>query len=78
MERLKRLTKPLIALFLVIVFAWIVFITRYQYLPASGPARGVTLYERVDRWTGEREFKLVGEDKYGKRVNTKWEKIEKD
>ncbi len=77
MNRLKTLTKPLIALFVVIVFAWLVFITRYQYKPNSTSIGGsAKYYERIDRWTGKTEYKVVGFDKNGISVETRWVKEE--
>ena len=61
MDRLNFLIKPLIALFVVVVFAWAVVVSRYQYYPvieikkgSSSSVRGV--FFRTDRLTGAIEM----------------------
>ena len=60
MDRLKTLTKPLIALLVVIVFAWLVVVTRYQYLPTVDSYYGYNYYTRIDRLTGKMEVRVNG------------------
>jgi hypothetical protein len=53
MEKIKVFFKPFMALFLVVVFVWLLVITRYQYFPrfTEEYSRTVEFY-RIDRLTG--------------------------
>jgi|APSaa5957512622_1039677.scaffolds.fasta_scaffold468381_1 GTPase len=73
MDRLKRLTKPLMALFVVIVFAWLVVVTRYQYKPEPERInKRLTSYQRIDRLTGEIEYKFHKIDTDKQKFESGW------
>ena len=73
MDRLKRLTKPLMALFVVIVFAWLVVVTRYQYKPEPERInKRLTSYQRIDRLTGEIEYKFHKIDTDKQKFESDW------
>ena len=73
MDRLKRLTKPLMALFVVIVFAWLVVVTRYQYKPEPERInKRLTSYQRIDRLTGEIEYKFHITDTDKQKFESGW------
>ncbi len=62
MNRFKTLTKPLMALFVVIVFAWLVIVTRYQYGAEPTYRSELLMFFRTDKLTGTIEYQVVSGD----------------